>query len=67
MIFDTLQLGADWTEDAIGYNFRHRLPSQTLATPGHLYFVQYSLLGWDGFTAQINFEVAVRGVPVRCE
>ncbi len=46
VVFDTLQLDAVWTVDAIGYNFRHELDvslNEAFPKAGGVYQVRYEL------------------------
>lgn len=43
-VFDTLFVDYGWSQDDIGYNFRHRIQPSTLATKGgHSYKIEYKL------------------------
>ncbi|MGD9644437.1 MAG: hypothetical protein AB7U73_01920 [Pirellulales bacterium] len=57
VIFDTLQTGGPWTKDAVGYNFRHTMPTSVFATAGLVYRVEYLLTQASGVLIPAFFQV----------
>lgn len=56
----SLETGAIWTRDAIGYNFRHTLGVSTqpaFATAGRRYLLEYRLTPATGQTILVRFRV----------
>lgn len=44
VVYNTLQLGPEWTKDDIGYNFKHRVDDAAWAQQGgHTYVLEYQL------------------------
>ena len=39
-VFDSLQLGTEWTEDAIGYNFALTIPGDVFEERGETYLIR---------------------------
>jgi len=60
VIYDTLQTGAIWTRDSIGYNFKHVLDvsgQQAFAIAGRSYRVLYELTPTSGQVLVVRFRV----------
>lgn len=44
VVYNTLQLGPEWTKDDIGYNFKHQIPQASFTQQGgHTYVLEYQL------------------------
>lgn len=62
IIFDSLQLDAPWTTDAVGYNFRHQIDISShpaFAVAGPYYQVRYQLTPTSGQAIIVRFKLRV--------
>ncbi len=58
--FDVLQTGGAWTSDAVGYNFRHTLPTsegEPFPKAGQNYLVEYRIYSQTGIQFMVRFRV----------
>ncbi|MDD3468814.1 MAG: hypothetical protein PHE53_02400 [Thermoguttaceae bacterium] len=58
--FDTLQTDGAWKSDAVGYNFRHTLPtseSEPFSAAGRNYLVEYQIRSQMGILFMVRFRV----------
>ena len=62
VLFDNLQIDANWTVDMIGYNFRHVLDvfeHQAFAVAGRRYLIEYQLSPVLGQMILVRFRINV--------
>lgn len=61
-VFDTLQTGDEWTEDAIGYNFRHALPVTAVPNGGTIYQVEYIFTAADESVFPVVYRITTENL-----
>ena len=62
VVFDTLQTDAIWTEDSVGYNFKHAMSASAFPTGDHNYRIEYKFTPASGEIFWVLYEVFATNV-----
>lgn len=57
VIFNTLQTGAIWTVDDVGFNFLHELPAEAIDQDDHRFVAEYTVELTSGAVKTWSFEI----------